>query len=228
MKKLQLPQQNNTADTPEQQRLLRLTCFEQEARSQGYRVIAGIDEAGRGPLAGPVVASACIIPPEVFFHHINDSKQLTAAMRDTLYSEITTHPEVAFAIGIIFQDEIDRINIYQATILAMLQAVNGLSVAPDYLLVDGLKLFHPTIPSQKIIKGDTLSQSIAAASVIAKVTRDRLMEEYDKQWPHYGFKKHKGYGTPQHLAAIAEHGPSPLHRLSFKGTSLKRYGESVA
>ena len=111
---------------------------------------------------------------------------------------------------------LDRVNIYQATILAMMQAVAGLKIVPDYLLVDGLKLPHPSIPSLKIIKGDTLSQSIAAASIIAKVTRDRIMIEYDAQWPQYGFKQHKGYSTPQHLAAIAEHGPCPLHRCSFE------------
>lgn len=223
MKKQQLPQPNKKVIKDlEHQRLLQLTQFEQEARSQGFSTIAGIDEAGRGPLAGPVVASACVIPSGLYFRHINDSKQLTAEMRDSLFSEITAHPDVFFAVGIISQSEIDRVNIYQATILAMLEAVAGLKVAPDYLLVDGLKLPHPHIPSLKIIKGDALSQSIAAASVIAKVTRDRLMKEYDAQWPQYGFKQHKGYATKQHLTAIVEHGPCPIHRLSFEPIKSSR------
>jgi ribonuclease HII len=217
MKKQQLPQQNNKAiKGRELKRLLKLTSYERDASSQGYKMIAGIDEAGRGPLAGPVVAAACIIPEGLYFRDVNDSKQLTPEMRDSLYAAITSHADVAFAVGIICQKEIDRVNIYQATIFAMMQAVSALKMIPDYLLVDGLKLPHPTIPSLKIIKGDALSQSIAAASVIAKVTRDRLMREYDGQWPQYGFKQHKGYSTPQHLAAIAEHGPCPLHRFSFE------------
>lgn len=211
----------------EYERLLQLTSYEQEARSKGFAVIAGIDEAGRGPLAGPVVAAACIIPEGLYFRHMNDSKQLSASMRDFLFSELTGSPQVVFATAIISQGEIDRVNIYQATILAMLQAVAGLLTPPDYLLVDGLKLPHPTIPSCKIIKGDTLSQSIAAASVLAKVTRDRLMEAYDEQWPEYGFKHHKGYGTPQHLAALAKHGPSPLHRFSFQPVKSQRRDLSV-
>lgn len=213
MKKPQLLNQNKLDS--EHKRLLQLIHYEQEARSQGYKFIAGIDEAGRGPLAGPVVAAACVIPDTVFFRSINDSKQLSADLRSSLFLEITSHPQVTFAVGIVSQTEIDRLNIYQATIVAMLQAVSKLSINPDYLLVDGLALPHPKIPCLKIIKGDTLSQSIAAASVIAKVTRDRLMLEYDEQWPHYGFKNHKGYGTPEHLAAIKKHGASPLHRLSF-------------
>lgn len=216
-KKQQLHLQNNQAvKDPEEQRLLQLTTYEQAARSQGFYAIAGIDEAGRGPLAGPVVAAACMIPSGIFFPYVNDSKQLTPEKRDFLFSEITTHSHVNFGIGIVSQEEIDRINIYQATIRAMLQAVEALSTLPTYLLVDGLKLPHPTIPSLKIIQGDTLSQSIAAASIIAKVTRDRLMEVYDEKWPLYGFKKHKGYATPQHLEALKTHGPCPLHRFSFE------------
>lgn len=223
MKKQQLPQRNKKGvKDPELQRLLQLTSYEQEARSQGFATIAGIDEAGRGPLAGPVVAAACIIPEGLYFRNINDSKQLTAAMRDSIFSELSSHPQVTFAVGIISQGDIDRVNIYQATILAMLQAVRGLASVPDYLLVDGLKLPHPTIPCLKIIQGDTLSQSIAAASIIAKVTRDRLMVEYDRQWPHYGFKNHKGYATPKHLAALEEHGPCPLHRFTFEPIKASR------
>lgn len=216
MKKQQLPRQNKKViEDKEHQRLLQLTRYEREARSQGFKAIAGIDEAGRGPLAGPVMAAACVIPEGLYFRHINDSKQLSAEMREQIFEELINHAEVSFAVGVICQSEIDRINIFQATICAMLQAVAGLSLIPDYLLVDGLQLPHPRIPSLKLIKGDAISQSIAAASVIAKVTRDRFMVENDARWPQYGFKKHKGYGTPQHLAALAEHGPCPLHRFSF-------------
>lgn len=218
MKKPQLPQQNNKNNEIdlEHKRLLALIYYEQEARSQGFKIIAGIDEAGRGPLAGPVVAAACIIPEGAFFRHINDSKQLTAEERNSLFGEITQTSGVSFGIGVICEKEIDRVNIYQATIFAMMQAVEALGVCPDYLLVDGLKLPHPSIPSLKIIQGDTLSQSIAAASIIAKVTRDRLMVEYDATWPEYGFKSHKGYATPEHLEAIKRHGPCPIHRLTFE------------
>jgi len=200
----------------ENERLLALTAFEEKARSYGHRIIAGIDEAGRGPLAGPVVAGACIIPSGIYFRGINDSKKLSAKQRDHLFDEISNHPAVIFGIGIISHEEIDRINIYQATIQAMLQAVSCLKLTPHWLLVDGMKLPHPNIPCEKIIGGDGKSQSIAAASILAKVTRDRLMEEYDAQWPVYGFKKHKGYGTPEHLKAIASHGRCPIHRMTFK------------
>lgn len=218
MKKQPLPRPNKkkVVRDLEQERLLTLTHYEQEVRSQGFRTIAGVDEAGRGPLAGPVVAAACIIPDGLYFRYINDSKQLPAELREVLYSDIISHADVRYGVGIICQKEIDRVNIYQATILAMQQAVAALSTCPDYLLVDGLKLPHPTIPCMKLIQGDALSQSIAAASIIAKVTRDRLMAEYHEEWPQYGFKSHKGYGTPQHLTALREHGPCPLHRFSFE------------
>lgn len=229
MKKPLLPQQSKkVVKDKEYKRLLQLTIYEQEARTQGFKVIAGIDEAGRGPLAGPVVAAACIIPSGLYFRNVNDSKQLDAAMRESIFSDLTSHSEVVFSVGIICQKEIDRVNIYQATILAMLQAVAGLGVIPDYLLVDGLKLPHPTIPCLKIIQGDTLSQSIAAASIIAKVTRDRLMENYDKEWPEYGFKQHKGYATQKHLAALGEHGPCSLHRFSFEPIKNHKKLELVA
>lgn len=204
------------ADSDSEQRRLRaLTRFEKKARSQGFNAIAGIDEAGRGPLAGPVVAAACLIPKRVYFHGIDDSKKLTSEQRERLFEEISKRKGVFFAVGIVSHLEIDRLNIYQATIQAMLQAVAALTVVPDLLLVDGLNLPHPNIPCQKIIRGDALSQSIAAASIVAKVTRDRMMVELDQQWPQYGFKNHKGYSTPEHLEAIAQHGPSPVHRLSF-------------
>lgn len=199
----------------ERARLKAFVSYERIARSQGYKRIAGIDEAGRGPLAGPVVAAACIIPEGVFFPGINDSKKLTHRQREQLFAALTGHPKVVYALGVIDAADIDRVNIYQATMLAMLQAVEQLNEVPDYLLVDGMQLVHPSISSQKIIGGDAKSQSIAAASVLAKVTRDRMAQEWEAKWPQYGFAKHKGYGTPQHLSAIAEHGPCPTHRLTF-------------
>lgn len=208
--------------TQEQQRLYELTRYEEEARCQGFNCIAGIDEAGRGPLAGPVVAAACIIPQGVFFPGIDDSKKLTADERSVLFDMLIAHPKVIYAIQDVDSNEIDRINIYQATIKAMLQAVARLSIVPDILFVDGMSLPHPYIPSKKIIKGDSLSQSIAAASVLAKVTRDRIMEGFDEKWPQYGFKQHKGYATPQHFQTIAENGPCPIHRFSFE--PIKTYG----
>jgi ribonuclease HII len=202
--------------TKEQRRLNKLTIFEKEARCQGYQCIAGIDEAGRGPLAGPVVAAACIIPEGIFFPGIDDSKKLTADERNVLFNQLTAHPDIVFAIQDVSPAEIDRINIYQATVKAMLQAVEKLAKTPDILLVDGMSLPHLLIPSKKIIKGDSLSQSIAAASILAKVTRDRMMEKFDEEWPQYGFKRHKGYATEEHFYAIAEHGPCPIHRYSFE------------
>lgn len=199
----------------EKRRLSELQKFEEAARAQGYQVIAGIDEAGRGPLAGPVFAAACIIPQGVVFPGVDDSKRLNERQREKLFAEITSHPEVIYGIGFANAQEIDSVNILQATILAMLRAVSALSVQPEFLLVDGLKLPHPQIPVQKIIKGDTLSQSIAAASILAKVSRDRLMLECDAKWPEYGFKDHKGYGTERHLAALSQHGPCEIHRMSF-------------
>ncbi|BBI16819.1 ribonuclease HII [Neochlamydia sp. S13] len=199
----------------ETKRLLSLTTFEEEARQQGYQIIAGIDEAGRGPLAGPVVAAACIIPVGLLIPEVNDSKQLSSDKRTELYNILTRHEDIHYGIGVIDSPTIDKINIYQATIAAMLMAVAQLSLEPHFLLVDGLKLPHPSIPTQKIIKGDTKSQSIAAASIIAKVTRDRLMIEYHQQWPLYGFDQHKGYGTAKHLEALKVHGVCPIHRQSF-------------
>ena len=179
----------------EQKRLKKLTAFEDQARSKGYNFIAGVDEAGRGPLAGPVYAAVCIIPENVWIEGVNDSKQLTAPERQELYQKITSHPDISYAYGSADVDVIDRINILQATIQAMLMAISKLPFSPDLLLVDGLQLPHPSIPVQKIIKGDSLSQSIAAASIIAKETRDRVMRDYHQQWPEYGSDQHKGYGT---------------------------------
>ncbi|MGK5595427.1 MAG: ribonuclease HII [Parachlamydiaceae bacterium] len=200
-------------------RLRSLVKYEDEARQQGFKLIAGIDEAGRGPLAGPVTAGACIIPEGKYFKGINDSKLLNALQREELFKKITEDSDVIFGVGIVDHRTIDEINIYQATVKAMLQAIENLRLKPDFLLVDGLKLHHHEIPSIKIIKGDQLSQSIMAAAIIAKVTRDRMMEEYDKEWPVYGFKHHKGYSTKKHFDALNQYGPSPIHR-NFKPIKL--------
>ncbi len=203
------------SDHEEQHRLQQMLAYEEEAYHKGYQCIAGLDEAGRGPLAGPVVAAACILPKGMLIPHVNDSKKLTPKVRERLFERLITDPTILYAIGIIHAPEIDRVNIYQATILAMWQAVHQLSAKPDCLLVDGMNLPNSSVPSVKIIKGDQLSLSIAAASIIAKETRDRLMRDYHQQWPAYGFEQHKGYGTAQHLAALEQHGPCPIHRYSF-------------
>ncbi len=200
-------------------RLRSLVKYEDEVRQQGFKLIAGLDEAGRGPLAGPVTAGACIIPEGKFFKDINDSKLLNPLQREKLYQKITEDPDVIFGVGVVDHKIIDAVNIYQATIMAMCQAIENLRFKPDFLLVDGLKLHHHEIPSIKIIKGDLLSQSIMAAAIIAKVTRDRIMDEYDKEWPVYGFKQHKGYSTKKHFDALNQHGPSPIHR-NFKPIQL--------
>lgn len=204
----------------ETKRLLAMLAYEKKALKEGYKVVCGIDEAGRGPLAGPVVAAACILPADVFkkpliFRYLNDSKMLSPDIRLELFHLITNYPGVIYGVGESCHAEIDRVNILQATILAMQRSVSKLLCIPDLLLVDGLKLPMETIPVQKIIKGDQLSLSVAAGAIIAKVTRDLQMEAYDEQHPEYGFKQHKGYGTAKHLAALQEHGPCPIHRLTF-------------
>lgn len=196
-------------------RLKKMSLYEEQLRSEGFLQIAGIDEAGRGPLAGPVVAAACILPNGAFFEHLNDSKQLTSEQRDILFEQITTCSGLFYGIGIVDVETIDEINILRGTLLAMQKAVAALPVKPDYLLIDGNQLPLFSIPAKAIVGGDALSISIAAASIIAKVTRDRMMEKLDAQYPLYSFKKHKGYATPQHLNAIKLHGPSPIHRKSF-------------
>jgi ribonuclease HII len=217
--KLSVPQQKAKTlpkiGKVERRRLEKLHEFEIAARQQGFSCIAGIDEAGRGPLAGPVVAAACLIPEGLLIAGVNDSKQLTAKQRHAIFEYIHSESSIKYAVGIISDKEIDRINIYQATIQAMLLAIANLAIIPDYLLVDGLKLPHPSIPCQKIIQGDAKSHSIATDSIIAKETRDRYMQAEHLKWPQYGFDSHKGYGTPEHLEAIAKYGPCPIHRLTF-------------
>ena len=189
--------------------------FEQTLRQQGYQRIAGIDEAGRGALAGPVVAAAVILPIDRQLSGVTDSKQLTPKRRAELFDKIH-HTAVAVGVGCVGNEEIDRINILQATMAAMAQAIAQITPAPDYALVDGTHLPEIFLPAEAIPKGDTLIQSIAAASIIAKVTRDRLMIEFDETYPGYGFQVHKGYGTLRHRQAIAQLGPCPIHRRSFR------------
>jgi ribonuclease HII len=196
--------------------------FERVLWTQGMTRIAGVDEAGRGPLAGPVVAAAAILPAKWAesglpseLEGLNDSKQLTAAQREKYFAFLTACPEVQFAIAQVGAEQIDAINILRATHRAMNNALAQLQSAPEHALVDGRPVKTMTVPQTAIVRGDARSYSIAAASVLAKVTRDRLMLEFDRQWPKYGFAEHKGYGTAQHLEAIAAHGPCPIHRRSF-------------
>lgn len=186
----------------------------------GHTLIAGLDEAGRGALAGPVVAGAVILPldnPEklAILHEVNDSKQLTTRQRETFYDLITTHA-LAWGVGAVSAADIDAVGILPATRQAMGLAVTSLAVPPTYLLIDGriqLKAVH--LPQQTIVRGDSLSLSIAAASIIAKVTRDRMMIAWGEHYPQYGLARHKGYGTAVHLTALTQHGPTPIHRHSF-------------
>ena len=190
--------------------------IEKQVQKDGFARIAGVDEAGRGPLAGPVVAAAVVLPPSFSVPGVNDSKKLSAPKRETLYEAIYTEAD-GVGVGIIDADEIDRINILRASLLAMAKAVDKLPVAPDYLLIDGTFPIASSIPQKAIPKGDSRSISIAAASIIAKVTRDRLMAEYHILYPEYNFKKHKGYPTKAHRDAIKIHGCCPIHRKTFKG-----------
>jgi ribonuclease HII len=190
--------------------------FEALARRQGYRAVAGIDEAGRGPLAGPVVAAAVILPEHFDLPGLNDSKQISEKKRNQLYPLIYEQA-VAVGIGVGRADEVDEINILQATLKGMSRAVGRLSLLPDYLLVDGITPIPMGIEQKTLKKGDSRSLSIAAASVIAKVVRDRIMVAYDRLFPEYGFAGHKGYGSQKHRDAIAKYGPCVCHRRTFAG-----------
>lgn len=181
---------------------------------ENIRYIAGIDEAGRGPLAGPVVAAAVIFHPYDYIEGVTDSKKLSAKQREEFYEEITRQA-LTYGIGIVDNREIDRINIRQATFKAMRMAIGSLKVNPQYLLIDGEELPEKLYPQEAVIKGDSHCFTIAAASILAKVTRDRLMIEYHQQYPLYGFEQHKGYGTAFHRNMIVKHGPCPIHRHSF-------------
>ena len=200
--------------------------YERGQYAAGITRLAGVDEAGRGPLAGPVVAAAAVLPRQWEVDglpngllRLNDSKQLTQKIREQLFEAIRAEPGIHFGVGIIHAEEIDRINILQATYRAMNAALAQLAPDAEHALVDGRPVPTLAVPQTAIVKGDAKSFTIAAASILAKVTRDRLMLQYGKEWPEYGFAAHKGYGTAAHLAALAQHGPCPIHRRSFAPVS---------
>ncbi len=197
--------------------LARLQAMRQYEEQYGdCRLICGIDEAGRGPLAGPVVAGAAILPADCQILYLNDSKKLSEKRREELFAEIR-EKAVAYGVGIVSAERIDEINILQATYEAMRQAIGHLGVTPQILLNDAVTIPQVTVRQVPIIRGDAKSVSIAAASILAKVTRDHIMVEYDRLYPEYGFAKHKGYGTAAHIAALREYGPCPIHRRTFIG-----------
>ena len=201
-------------DTMKEKEQIDWLYFEKEAKEKGYTAVCGVDEAGRGPLAGPVCAAAVILPEGLIIDGVNDSKKLTEKKREELFDVII---EQAIACSVAFGtvEEIERDNILKTTMNTMKRAVEGLSIKADYAMIDGNRLPPLSIPCEYIVKGDARSMSIAAASILAKVSRDRLMTEYAKEYPQYEFEKHKGYGTKLHVEKILEYGPSPIHRLSF-------------
>lgn len=189
--------------------------FEHQCYDEGFEIVCGVDEAGRGPLAGPVCAAAVILPAGAVIEGLDDSKKLTEKKRERLY-DIIKQTAVAYSVAYGTLEEIETVNILEATYLAMNRAIEGLNVKPDFALIDGNRVPRGIkIPCETIVKGDSKSMSVAAASVLAKVTRDRLMLEYDKKYPEYNFKKHKGYGTKEHTELIKQYGPCEIHRLSF-------------
>lgn len=200
--------------------------YEKEAAAKGYRAICGVDEAGRGPLAGPVCVAAVILPDGCIIEGVNDSKKLTEKKREALYDVIV---EQAISCSIAFGtvEEIERDNILQTTMNTMKRAVEGLSVKADFAMIDGNRLPPLDIPCEYIIKGDAKSMSVAAASILAKVTRDRLLLEYAKKYPAYEFEKHKGYGTKLHVEKILEYGPTPIHRMSFLKKIYQKAGRDL-
>jgi len=199
----------------EMQRVEALYKYEYQFQKQGIEYIAGVDEAGRGPLAGPVFVAAVILPIGLYIPKINDSKKISAKVRESIY-ELLLKEAIAIERSIVDEKTIDRINIYQATINGMYNAILSLQPKPQQVLIDAVPLKQLDIPSLSLIKGDAISASIAAASIVAKVERDHMMEEYDKMYPEYGFAQHKGYGTAQHVAALKKYGPCPIHRRSFE------------
>lgn len=199
----------------ERARIDALYAYEYAARDEGAKTVAGVDEAGRGPLAGPVVVAAVILPFGLFMPGLNDSKKVTPKKRELLYDEIL-EKAVAVRVSIVDAATIDRVNIYQATMNGMYESILNLDPKPDKVLIDAVELAKLPMPSLSIIKGDAKSASIAAASIIAKVTRDRMMLKYDAEYPQYGFAQHKGYGTAQHIEALEKYGPCPIHRKSFE------------
>lgn len=199
----------------EEQRLIKIKEIDKEFFEKGVKYVAGIDEAGRGPLAGPVVVACVIMPENSMIEGVNDSKKISEKKREKLYEEIIEEA-ICYGVGIISQEEIDELNILRATKKGLTMALSQMNIKPNVILVDALTGIDTLgIPYKSIIKGDANSYSIAAASIIAKVTRDRIMREWDKVYPEYGFAGHKGYGTAKHIAAIKEYGLCPLHRRSF-------------
>lgn len=189
--------------------------YENAAKSGGFKLVCGVDEAGRGPLAGPVCAAAVILPENAVIEGLNDSKKLSEKKRESLY-DVIKEKAIAFCVAYGTLEEIETLNILQATFLAMNRAIDGLAVEPDFALIDGNRVPKDIkIPCETVVKGDGKSMSVAAASVLAKVIRDRLMLEYDKKYPEYDFKKHKGYGTKEHTELIKKYGPCEIHRMSF-------------
>ncbi len=201
------------------EKFMTMMGYERKYYGEGYQYITGIDEVGRGPLAGPVVASAVILQPDFYLPGIDDSKKLTETKREKFY-EIIKEKAVSIGVGVIDNDEIDRLNIYGATKKAMLMAIKQLNPQPDFLLLDAVKLDTP-YASESLIKGDSLSVSIAAASIVAKVTRDRMLKEYDALYPGYGFANNAGYGTKEHLEGLKKYGITPIHRRTF--APIKEY-----
>ena len=202
-------------EAKDRERVAAMYEYERQANAEGYDLIAGVDEAGRGPLAGPVAVAAVILPKELYIPFLNDSKKLSEKRRETLYDMIREQA-VAYSVVLVDREIIDKDNIYEATKNGMYDAILKLSQKPDKVLIDAMPLNKLPIPSLSIVKGDAKSASIAAASVLAKVTRDRFMLEMDKVYPEYGFKNHKGYGTKAHIEAIKKYGPCPLHRETFE------------
>lgn len=188
--------------------------YEEEAMQKGFRQICGVDEAGRGPLAGPVCAAAVILPPGKLIEGVNDSKKLTEKKREALF-EVIKQKATSYSIAFASVEEIEEMNILNATMLAMKRAVEGLSVPPDYVMIDGNRTPDLSVPCAAIVKGDAKSLAIACASVLAKVSRDRLLYEYAREYPQYHFDRHKGYGTKAHVEVLREFGPCPYHRRSF-------------
>lgn len=206
------------------ERVMSMWEIEHSLFDKGYELIAGVDEAGRGPLAGPVCVAAVILPKDAYFEKLNDSKKLTEKQKDRLYDEIK-EKAIAYKIVLISNEEIDKLNILNATFKGMCEAAEGLEVKPDYVLIDGNKISGMTIPHECVVKGDSKSISIAAASVLAKVTRDRFMDELDEKYPQYMFKKHKGYPTKLHYELLKQYGASEVHRKSFNLKLDDDYGK---
>lgn len=210
-------------DDNEIKRLRKMGQLERKQRKLGFTKIAGVDEAGRGPLAGPVVAAACLLPKNFKPAGINDSKVLDAKQREYFYEIITSHKEICYNIAVVNVDTINKLNIFHASLLAMKEAIEGLEEKAEFILVDGKHLPNVDIPGEKVVKGDSKSISIAAASILAKFARDQIMEEAHQCYPMYGFNKHKGYTTKMHLQALQQHGACPLHR-DFEPVRLVKNG----